>query len=353
MYEHAIRIGIALAVLLSLAFPASANAATLVVANKAEASVTLLDLDSGKPVATLPTGEGPHEVGVSPDGRLALITNYGRGDERGNSLTLVDIASARVLKTVDLGDYGMPHGVEWLDQRRAVVTAEAKQALIVVDVENGKVEQAIDTGQEVSHMVALDPTRQRAYVANIGSGSLTVIDLENAQRLQNVPTGEGAEGVAVSPAGGHIWVTNRAQDTLSVLDADTLEAVRVIDSPGFPIRATAAPNGKILVTRARAGDLAVYDAGSFEQLATVAFDITSMDVDERLFGDRFGDSSVPIGVVVDGSGSRAFVAHANADVITEIDLDTGAIVRMLRAGKEPDGMAWSAIRVNGQEAHSD
>ena len=73
----------------------------------------------------------------------------------------------------------------------------------------------------------------------------------------------------------------------------------------------------------------------------MAFDIDSMDTDERLFGDRFGDSSVPIGVVVDDKGDHAFVAHANADVITEIDLATGEIVRMLRAGKEPDGMGYS------------
>jgi hypothetical protein len=55
---------------------------------------------------------------------------------------------------------------------------------------------------------------------------------------------------------------------------------------------------------------------------------------------------VPIGVVVDGEGNHAFVAHANADVITEVDLATGEIVRMLRAGREPDGMGWSALAID-------
>ena len=45
-----------------------AEGATLVVANKAEATVALIDLDTGDVVATLGTGEGPHEVGISPDG---------------------------------------------------------------------------------------------------------------------------------------------------------------------------------------------------------------------------------------------------------------------------------------------
>jgi DNA-binding beta-propeller fold protein YncE len=44
-----------------------ALAETLVVANKAEATVSLIDLEQGEVVATLPTGEGPHEIGISPD----------------------------------------------------------------------------------------------------------------------------------------------------------------------------------------------------------------------------------------------------------------------------------------------
>jgi YVTN family beta-propeller protein len=194
-------------------------------------------------------------------------------------------------------------------------------------------------------MVALDPDRGRAYTANIGSGSITVLDLGNGARESNVATGDGAEGIALSATGEHIWVTNRAEDTITVLDAETLERAADISSEGFPIRATATPRGQVLVTRARAGDLAIYDAATFEEIRVVAFDIESMDVEERLFGDRFGDSSVPIGVIVDSAGDRAWVAHANADVITEIDLASGDIVRTLRAGKEPDGMGFSGLSV--------
>jgi YVTN family beta-propeller protein len=322
-----------------------ANAATLVVANKAEATVSLIDLEQGDVVATLPAGEGPHEVGISPDGRFALVTNYGTRDSAGNSLTLIDIVAASVVKTIDLGDYRKPHGVEWLDNEQAAVTVEASKALIVVDVARDKVTQSIGTDQEVSHMVALDPARGRAYTANIGSGSITVLDLGKAARESNIATGEGAEGIAVSASGRHIWVTNRAADTITILDAETLETAAEIPSEGFPIRATATPKGQVLVTRARAGDLAIYDAQKFEELRIVTFDLESMDVEERLFGDRFGDSSVPIGVIVDSSGERAWVAHANADVITEIDLGSGSIVRTLRAGREPDGMGFSELTV--------
>jgi DNA-binding beta-propeller fold protein YncE len=332
-----------LALLVAMLLSAAAQGGTLVVANKSDATVSLLDQATGEVVATLTSGNGPHEVGISPDGRFALVTNYGTRESAGNSLTLIDVPAADVVKTIDLVEYSKPHGVEWIDAGRAAVTVEANQALIVVDVDSGEVVQAIGTDQDVSHMVALDSENQRAYTTNIGSGSLTVLDLASGERVENIQTGEGAEGIAV--AGQHIWVTNRGADTLTILDAGSLDPVKEITSEGFPIRATATAKGQVLVTRARAGDLVIYDAETMDEVRTVAFDIKSMDVDERLFGDRFGDSSVPIGVIVDDTGKRAFVAHANADVITEIDLDSGEIVRLLHAGKEPDGMGFSALTV--------
>ncbi len=329
--------------LLTIVTVPAAGAATLVVANKAEATASLIDLSRGQVVATLPTGDGPHEVGISPDGRHALVTNYGR-ETAGHTLTLIDIAGARVAGTIDLGEASTrPHGVEWVDETRAAVTVEDQKALVIVDVPAARITASIDTGQQISHMVDLDRARQRAYVTSIGSGSLTVIDLAAGTRLGVVPTGEGAEGVAVAPGGEQVWVTNRAADTVTVIDAGSLEVVRTLPAAGFPIRATATAGHRVLVTRARAGDLMIFDAGGRQDPAIVAFDLESMDVEERLFGDRFGDSSVPIGVVTDPDGRRAWVAHANADVITEIDLAKGAVKRLLRAGREPDGMGYSPL----------
>lgn len=323
----------------SLAPPARAD--TLVVANKGEATVSLIDLDSGEVRHTLPTGEGPHEVAISPDGGQAVITDYGRRGSPGNTLTVIDLGVPRVIDTLDLGDYRRPHGVAYLDSRRLVVTAEDNQALLVVDLEEGKVVRAIATEQDISHMLALDAGGEKAYVANIGSGSITAIDLAQGVRRANIPTGEGAEGIAVAAGGEQVWVTNRAADDLTVLDAASLEPIATLESPGFPIRATATADGRVLVTRARSGDLVIYATDPPRELRRIDFGLEAKDVEDRLFGDRFGDSSVPIGVVVDAKGKRAWVAHANADLITETDLESGETTRILTAGREPDGMAWS------------
>ena len=265
----------------------SLHADTLVVLNKSGASASLINLDSGEEVARVPTGDGPHEVAVSPDGTTAVVGNYGNP---GKSLTVIDIGSASVIRTIELDPWSRPHGIEYLgDGNRVAVTVEAQKALIVVDVTTAEVVQAVDTDQRVSHMVALAPDEKRAYVANIGSGSMTVIDLEKGERVANIPTGAGAEGITVTPDGKHVWVTNRADDTVSVIDTDSLEIVKSVPSASFPIRAKATPDGKwVLVTNAQSDELAVFDAKTMEEIKRINMNVEAKDASGRLFGDQFG-----------------------------------------------------------------
>lgn len=345
---------VVLAIVLTLLAVVAGEAATLVVANKAEATVSLIDLDSGEVRATLPTGEAPHEVAVSPDGRLALVSNYGTRQAPGSTVTLIDVAAAQVVRTIELGEYRRPHGMAWLpDGQRAVVTAEANQALLIIDAIGGEVLFAVPTGQEVSHMVAVTPDGLRAFVTNIRSGTMTAVDLEKRQAIASVATGEGAEGVAVTPDGRQVWVTNRAADTVSVLDTVTLEMIATLPSPAFPIRAAVTPDGaKVLVTAAKSGDIKVFDVASRALARAVPLEVEATETSGRLFGDAFGTSSVPIGIVVSPEGRRAFVAHANADVISVVDVPSGQRVGVLRAGREPDGMGISPLAVEVANVHT-
>ncbi len=341
------RLLILTSILALLPLAAIARASTLIVANKAEATVSLVGLPEGKVVATLPVGTGPHEVAVSPSGRLALIANYGGPGPAGagSSLTLIDVPAAKVLKTIDLGEYRRPHGLVFLDERRALVTAEVNKALLEVDVETGKVASAVLTGQAVSHMVAVTPDGSRAFVTNIGSGSVTAVDLKGKKHLKDIPTGAGAEGIAVTPDGRQVWVTNRAADTVTVIDAASLEILGSLPSAKFPIRAEATPDGRrILVSNAQSGDLSIFTTADRKLERRVSLELTAHEAEGRLMDD-FGASSVPIGIEIAPDGKRAYVAHANADQISIVDLESWKRVGSLTAGKEPDGMGYSKLDV--------
>jgi YVTN family beta-propeller protein len=326
-------------------------AGTLVVLNKSEATASLIDVDARAVVATVPTGVGPHEVSISPDGRRALVANYGSGGDPGSTLTVIDVARGQAVKTIGLGPYRRPHGVQWLaDNRRAVVTAEESKALLVVDVDAGSVAFAVVTGQEVSHMVALSPDGARAFVANIGSGSVTAVDLRRRSVVGHVSTGKGAEGIDVTPDGGQVWVANREADTVSVVDTATLAVKATLGSKSFPIRVKVTPDGrKALVSNAGSGELAVFDTTTLTEVRRVAFQAPLAAGAGRMMAGRFGNSPVPIGIVIEPGGGRAYVALSAADAISIVDLTRWEPIGMLKAGKEPDGMAFSPLAVARRE----
>ncbi|HSK10217.1 MAG TPA: hypothetical protein VK911_11635, partial [Vicinamibacterales bacterium] len=96
-------------VLLTAALGVAQSPALLVV-NKSENSLAVLDPASGKVVTRVATGDGPHEVALSADGRTAFVTNYG-AQTPGSSLSVIDVASGKETRRVDLGPLRRPHGI--------------------------------------------------------------------------------------------------------------------------------------------------------------------------------------------------------------------------------------------------
>src|SRR5438128_7795113 len=82
----------------------------LLVLNKSENTLAIIDPATLKVVARVPTGEAPHEVAASADGRLAFVSNYGTADRPGNTISVIDIAARKEIKRVDLGALLRPHG---------------------------------------------------------------------------------------------------------------------------------------------------------------------------------------------------------------------------------------------------
>lgn len=335
-----------LALILVLASVVSAkDSGTLLVLNKSDNTVSLIDLGTRKTIATVPTGIAPHEVAVSPDGKTAVVANYG-AQTPGNSLTVIDLPGKMATRTIDLGEYRRPHGIVWLKGNQVAVTAEGNKTLLVVDVNSGKVRNAVVTDQNVSHMVVVSAKHGRAFVANIGSGSVTVIDLKANKRITDIQTGAGAEGIDISPNEKEVWVTNRAANTVSVIDTNSLKVTATLSSKDFPIRAKFTPGGRfVLVSNARSGDVAIFDAGTKAEVKRVSMQVKANEASTtggRLF-NQFGQSPVPVGILVAPGLAYAFVANTNADIVTMIDLKSWQIVDRLTAGKEPDGLGYSRL----------
>lgn len=326
--------------------PEAAVKSLLLVLNKAENRGRILDLEKGgEVVEILVTGVAPHEVALHQPSATVAVTNYGTRENPGSSLTMIDLRRQRVTRTIDLGRFRRPHGIQFFhDGLRLAVTAEGNKSLLVVNVETGEVETAIPTREETSHMVVISPDETIAYVSNIGSGSVSVIDLQGGKLIKTLRLGNGSEGLDIGPDGRELWVANREQDTVSIIDTEALEVVESVECGSFPIRLKFTPDGRfVLVSNARSGDVAVFSRADRSEVARVSMELTATEVEGRLL--QFELSPVPIGIVIDPVGNRAFVANSNADIVTIIDLGSWKVIGRLEAGEEPDGMAFLRLGV--------
>ena len=313
----------------------------LIVVNKSDNTVSILDAATGKTRATVAVEAGPHEVEMLSDGKTAAVASYGSKSEPGHMVTLVDLANAKVLSRIDIGASSRPHGLKALPDGRLLVTAEGTRELVVVDPQAAKVAARIPTGREVSHMVAASPDGKRAYVTSLAGGSVTVIDLVSGKVVKDIPTGKGAEGIDATPDGREIWVANRDANTITVIDVKTLAPVFTINASEFPIRVKITPDGRRAVaTFTGSGDVGIFDTATRVQAARIPIGRDAVaGTETRVFQKRFGASPAPVGLLIAPDGGRAFVSAAHADVVAVIDLRKLRVDDAWTAGHEPDGLA--------------
>jgi DNA-binding beta-propeller fold protein YncE len=304
--------------------PAQSGAGTVIVANKQDNTVTLLSAADGRVTATLPVGVGPHEVAASHDGRWAVVTNYGDRTNVGSSLSLIDLRTRTVARTLPLGEYRRPHGVAFLPgDRQLVVTSEANQAVLLVDLSSGAVETAIPTGQRASHMVALSADGRRAYTANIAEGTVTEIDVAGRKQGRVLRVAPMVEGIALSPDGRQLWVGSNQAHTVSVVDTEKWEVAGTFAAPGMPYRIAFTPDGRrAVVTAPQAGVIRIIDVATRTERAAVP-----------------GASAV--GVTISADGRFAYVTLQDTNQVAAVDLERGTLAGTYAVGAGPDGVAFA------------
>ena len=230
----------------SLASMLSAQTAgTIVTVNKSSSTVSLIDLATGTITATVPTGEGPHEAAVSPDGKWALVSDYGPSRAPGATLTLVDIEQGALAKTISVHGHPRPHGIVWLpDGRTVLVTSEVDSSLLVVDVERGALAGMIKVGQPGGQLLALSADGSTVYVTNVSSSTVTKIDMASRQAVRTVTMPQAVEGIALRPDGKELWVSSRIGNKIRCSRRPTSRCWRRSAARTIPCACASRPTGR-------------------------------------------------------------------------------------------------------------
>ena len=298
---------------------------TLVITNKSIASATILDVESGRVLATLPTGDGPHEVVLTTDGRTAIVTNYG-GRADGSSLTVIDVPGLRVARTIDLGEYTRPHGIIVLPGDSLVaVTSETTRRVVIVHVASGAVRSAIGTERDGSHMVAATADGALLYTGDMGSHTVSQLDARTGRHVRSFDVPTQPEAVNVLPDGSEVWVGSNATGRVSVLDPRTGAVTTAAEGLGWPYRILFSPDTRLaFLPDLRGETLRFLDRASRRELGRLTL-----------------PGAGPQGITITPDGRYLFQSLSREGRVAIVDVASRTIAGHLATGATPDGVAYT------------
>jgi YVTN family beta-propeller protein len=280
-------------------------------------------------VARIDTGEGPHEVAASDDGKLAFVTNYG-AKTPGNSLSVIDLVAQKEIHRVDLGPLGRPHGILFADGK-VYFTVELNKLIARYDPETNKVDWLLGVGQNRTHMLVRTKYLNEIFTSNVDSRTVTAIEKSSdpsGWKETNIAVGKGPEGIDISPDDKEVWAANSGDGTVSVIDTATSKVTHTFNvHTKHSNRLKFTNDGKlVLISDPATDELMVVDAAT------------------KKIVKQLNVGRGPGGILIAPGGERAYVALAGDNAVAEIDLHKLEIAERIPTGPGPDGMAWAQRR---------
>jgi len=303
----------------------------LLVANKGDQTLGIIDPDAGREVAVVPVqGQTGHEVAASPDGALAFVPIYGNSGvghpgTDGQLLRVIDLVKREVVGTVDFGKGVRPHCAVFGPKNGLLyVTTELERTVTVIDPKTLRIIARIPTGQPESHMLAITRDGRRGYTANVGPGTVSVLDLEARQVLEIIPISRATQRIALSPDDRWAFTADQTTARLAVIDTATNKVRHWVSLPGIGYGTAATPDGRWLLVAL----IGINKVGEVD-LKTMSLTRT-LDV-----------PPAPQEVLVRPDGAVAYVSCDASRQVAALDLKEWKVTRLIDAGRGADGLAWA------------
>jgi YVTN family beta-propeller protein len=278
------------------------------VTNQGSDNLTVVDLSTMTPVATVPIGGKPAGVAVSTDGARAYVTS-----PEGKYLSVIDTRERRVLRRIPLD--GGPLGLAVAPDGRRVYVADMYEGrLYAVDLENGAVATA-RVGVTPSG-VAVTPDGRLIVVALRDANRIAFLDAASFEKTGEIEVGQHPFGVTIDAAGRRAYTANVESDDVSVVDLAERRVVGTMKAGKRPY-CVALAQGRAFVTDQYAETVSVFDT---ETLAPVA----KVQVGEY-----------PEGIAASRDGKTVYVANWFSDELWSIAADSLEVVAKAKTGDGP------------------
>ncbi len=207
-------------------------------------------------------GSVPKFLQVTPDNKYLLVSNWCSFD-----LSVIDLESGILVQSVPLGRH--PRGiVVSSDSATAYVTVMGGSDIAVIGLDQfGRANSSGDDEPEVGwlkgiganprHLV-ISPDDQTLYVTLNGEGTVVKVDSTTGEVTDRVRTGVAPRSMAIADDGLMLYVVNYESDTMTTVRASDFEIVQTIKTAHHPIGITFDTESREVWVSAYSGVIHVY-----------------------------------------------------------------------------------------------
>jgi YVTN family beta-propeller protein len=320
-----------LLLLLAAVSSSMAQHGSLLVAQKGDHSLAIVDPVAGSVVTSVAeNGVTGHEVAGSPDGRFAIVPIYGdsgvgRPGTDGKNIVVIDLAAHKIIASIDF-DHGVrPHcPVFGPKDGMLYVTTELDKSITIIDPKTWKVVGSIPTGQPESHMLTISHDGSRGYTANVGPGTVSVLDLKARKTLAVIPISGNTQRISISNDDRWVFTADQTKPQMAVIDTATNKVHTWVPLSGLGYGAALTKDGRYLL-------MPIPDKNAVDVV-----DLATMKVARSVTVGAY-----PQEVLTSPDGKSAYVSCIKANQVAEIDLSTWSVKRSIATGKGSDGLSWA------------
>ena len=291
----------------------------------------------------LPVGELPLNMAVSPDEKFILVLNNGT---RVHDISVIETGSWQIVRTIPLRKSWL--GFKLITEGRELLVSGGNDNRIYLfsfDKGEAMLKDSIVIGapwpKEKIWIAGLDVDRGGRYVVAGGkeNDSLYIIDLRTRRVIRRLPLGATPYTCLASRTHDSVYVSLWGGRSIAILDTRTLEIRGTIPVGDHPCDMVESPDGtRLFVANANQNTVSVVDLGTGRVVETLT---------TALFPDAL-PGSTPNALAIDPAGTRLFVANADNNYLGVFDIAEAGRCRSL--GFIPTGWYPTSVRVLGRSS---
>lgn len=320
-------------------------------------------------VATIPVGDTPSGIAVTPNNLFAYVANNNNDQiPGGDTVSVLNLTYNTVEKTINDSSFNQPYTITInAAGTKAYVTNTNSSTVSIIDIATNTVLGTID-GFDGPAGFAITPNGDYAYVNNyggpivgIGNGTtVRVVDLHTNMIVgPPIAVGLAPAALAITPDGDYVYVINYVDGTpgngtISIINTSD-NTVTLPSITGFfgPFAIAITPNGEYAyVTN--------FGSNNFSPVGTT---VSVVNLHSNSIVDTISLGIQPASIAIAPDGCYAYVSNyytlydgpnftdltANQGTVSIIDIHTNQLVSpTIDVGLSPGGIA---ISPNGQFAY--